>query len=226
MVIGPAPFDHVDRPGQELLTGLEVYGIKPVLVTGAADLEGLRSDETYSLALLDVGAVGAEELRECALRCVRLRLPVIALMPQRRVADLDPALGIDDFVLMPPRPGELLARARWVLNRKGTPEGSDIVRAGRLMINTANFEVAVNGRRVSLRFKEYELLLLMASNPGKVFTREALLNQVWGYNYLGGTRTVDVHVRRLRSKIEDSEHLFIETVWQVGYRFRETDDRA
>ena len=74
---------------------------------------------------------------------------------------------------------------------------------------------------MNLRFKEYELLLLIASSPGRVYTREALLNLVWGYDYLGGTRTVDVHVRRLRSKIEDANHSFIETVWNIGYRFRD-----
>ena len=74
---------------------------------------------------------------------------------------------------------------------------------------------------MNLRFKEYELLLLIASSPGRVYTREALLNLVWGYDYLGGTRTVDVHVRRLRSKIEDANHSFIETVWNIGYQFRD-----
>ena len=71
-----------------------------------------------------------------------------------------------------------------------------------------------------LAFKEYELLKLMAANPGRVYSRETLLEQVWGYQYFGGTRTVDVHIRRLRSKIEDASHTFIDTVWNVGYRFR------
>ena len=70
--------------------------------------------------------------------------------------------------------------------------------------------------------KQYELLKLLAENPGRVFSRDALLNQIWGYEYFGGTRTVDVHIRRLRSKIEDADHNFIETIWNVGYRFRES----
>ena len=81
--------------------------------------------------------------------------------------------------------------------------------------------MTIRGDRVSLTFKEYELLKLLAENPGRVFSRYALLNQIWGYEYFGGTRTVDVHIRRLRSKIEDAEHNFIETIWNVGYRFRE-----
>ena len=81
------------------------------------------------------------------------------------------------------------------------------------------YDVAVSGRRVSLTYKEFQLLALLASNPGRVYTREALLSQVWGYDYLGGTRTVDVHIRRLRSKIEGPGRSYIETIWNVGYRF-------
>ena len=75
------------------------------------------------------------------------------------------------------------------------------------------------GRKVLLTYKEYQLLVLLASTPGRVYTRDNLLSQVWGYDYFGGTRTVDVHIRRLRSKIEDASHSFIETIWNVGYRF-------
>ena len=81
---------------------------------------------------------------------------------------------------------------------------------------------AAEGRIVELTFKEYELLKLLASNSGRVYSREALLDQIWGYDYYGGDRTVDVHVRRLRSKIEDSTHTFIETVRNIGYRFKKT----
>ena len=77
----------------------------------------------------------------------------------------------------------------------------------------------MKGRRIALRFKEYQLLRLLAANPGRVYSREALLSQIWGFDYFGGTRTVDVHIRRLRSKIEDADHSFIETIWNVGYRF-------
>jgi DNA-binding response OmpR family regulator len=93
---------------------------------------------------------------------------------------------------------------------------------GDLQIDTSSYEVTIRGSRIGLRFKEYELLKLLAENPGRVFSRDALLNQIWGYEYFGGTRTVDVHIRRLRSKMEDAEHNFIETIWNVGYRFRES----
>ena len=95
-----------------------------------------------------------------------------------------------------------------------------MIRAGDLVIDLANCEVRVEGKIVELTFKEYELLKFLAKDRGRVFTREALLNKVWGYDYFGGDRTVDVHVRRLRSKIELSGQTFIETVRNIGYRFK------
>jgi two-component system, OmpR family, alkaline phosphatase synthesis response regulator PhoP len=94
-----------------------------------------------------------------------------------------------------------------------------VVRAGDLTLDLANYRVAVAGRPVELTFKEYELLRFLVQNPDKVLTREALLKRVWGYDYFGGSRTVDVHIRRLRSKLEDRGHVFIETIRNVGYRF-------
>jgi DNA-binding response OmpR family regulator len=96
-----------------------------------------------------------------------------------------------------------------------------VLRCGALLIDLANYKVMLDGRPIELTFKEYELLRFLASNRDKVFTREALLNRVWGYDYFGGARTVDVHIRRLRSKIEDRGHAFIETIRNVGYRFHE-----
>ena len=81
-------------------------------------------------------------------------------------------------------------------------------------------KITMTGRRVSLTYKEFQLLVLLASSPGRVYSREMLLSQIWGYEYFGGPRTVDVHVRRLRSKIEDPDNSFIETIWNVGYRFK------
>ena len=219
MTIGPAPVDI----GPDYLAALRGRGIEAVLVASESDMAEIGVGAMPRLALIDAALMSPPELRECAGGCARLKLPAIALVPDHRLRDLDPALEIDDFVVTPSRTDELVARAQRALRRVEPPDHGDVVRAGDMVINTANFEVSVGGRRVSLRFKEYELLLLMAANPGRVYSREALLNQVWGYDYLGGTRTVDVHIRRLRSKIEDAEHTFIETVWQVGYRFKDVD---
>jgi DNA-binding response OmpR family regulator len=123
-------------------------------------------------------------------------------------------------IIVPWRPGELRFRLARLLERKAAPtESPNVIRAGDLVIDSDRYDVYLAGRPVLLTFKEYELLKLLAANPGRVYSREALLEQVWGYRYFGGTRTVDVHVRRLRSKIDDATHNLIETVWNVGYRF-------
>lgn len=130
----------------------------------------------------------------------------------------DPAL-IDDFVVNPPRFGELEFRIKRLLAGQGREEGEQI-KLGDMVIDLAKCEVSVAGRPVLLTFKEYQLLKFLAGNPGRVFSRDALLNKVWGYEYFGGDRTVDVHVKRLRSKIEDINHSFIETVRNIGYRLK------
>ena len=114
---------------------------------------------------------------------------------------------------------EVTARVRRAIWLKSGVESDNTLRAGDLQIDLGNYKVFVSGRPVDLTYKEFELLRFLATNRDKVFTREALLNRVWGYDFYGGARTVDVHVRRLRSKIEDRGHTFIETVRNVGYRF-------
>ncbi|CAI8016248.1 Transcriptional regulatory protein GlnR [Geodia barretti] len=144
----------------------------------------------------------------------------MALVTERELEDYDVAHGADDFALKPPNPTELALRVTQLLRRLRGREGSETIHSGDLVIDQTRYEVTVSGHRVLLTFKEYELLRLLAQNPGRVFSREELLSRVWGYEYFGGTRTVDVHVRRLRSKVQDANHTFIETVWNVGYRFK------
>jgi len=141
--------------------------------------------------------------------------PVLALANRDKLGNLPP--GVDEFVMSPWEDGELLLR---VERRLGPVLGPDVIRWGDLLIDLARYEVTLAGQRVGLTFKEYQLLKFMASRPGRVFSREALLAQLWGYDYFGGERTVDVHIRRLRSKIETRAHTFIETVRGVGYRFQ------
>jgi two-component system alkaline phosphatase synthesis response regulator PhoP len=127
---------------------------------------------------------------------------------------------VDDFFVWPCRPLEVQVRVRQALWRRSGLDPAHVIRANGLVIDTANYKVYLDGRPVDLTYKEYELLRFLATNRDKVFTREALLNRVWGYDYYGGARTVDVHIRRLRSKIEIGTTTFIETVRNVGYRFR------
>ncbi len=146
------------------------------------------------------------------------RTPTLAVLPEGRLLAGDADLGVDDFVLYPLRPGELATRLRRLA---GQPESDspDLLRRGALAIDLASYRVSIDGVLVELTFKEYELLRFLATKPDRVFTREALLDKVWGYDFYGGDRTVDVHIRRLRSKLESGGRTFIETVRSVGYRF-------
>jgi len=128
--------------------------------------------------------------------------------------------GINDFAIAPIRSNELMLRIFLGVRKSSSNGNLDVITAGDLIINQTKYEVTISKNRIMLTFKEYELLRLLATAPGVVFTREQLLSKIWGYDYFGGTRTVDVHIRRLRSKIEDVNHKFIETVWNVGYRFQ------
>ncbi len=145
--------------------------------------------------------------------------PVLAIAQPEQVGLLRPDADLDDFVLAPLDDEELRVRVLRALARAGGEGGSVLRRAG-VVIDLERYTVTVDGEVVDLTYKEYELLAFLAGNPGRPFTREALLDRVWGYDYYGGARTVDVHVRRIRSKIEGRRQ-YIETVRNVGYRFVE-----
>ena len=125
----------------------------------------------------------------------------------------------DDFCVLPSRPAEIAARIEHLAWRTGRAAAPDVIEHGPLVLNLETYQAAVAGRVLDLTYMEYELLRFLASHPGKVFTRETLLNRVWGYEYYGGARTVDVHVRRLRAKLGEEHAHLIETVRSVGYRF-------
>jgi DNA-binding response OmpR family regulator len=145
---------------------------------------------------------------------------LIAMISPEQTQSFDPAKGLDDFLLTTAPPEELCARVRQALWRRHGVDARNILKCGDLEMDLANYTVHIAGRPVELTYKEYELLRFLATNRDRVFNRETLLNKVWGYDFYGGARTVDVHIRRLRSKIEDRHSPFIETVRNVGYRFR------
>jgi two-component system alkaline phosphatase synthesis response regulator PhoP len=148
-------------------------------------------------------------------------LLIIALVNKEDLDNLDVNLrSVDDFLIAPGDSNELVLRVKRLLGNIGSADSRELIECGDLAIDLARCEVTLKGRLVALTFKEYELLRFLASHPGRVYTRDALLSKVWGYDYFGGDRTVDVHIRRLRSKIEDASHTFIETVRNIGYRFR------
>ena len=133
--------------------------------------------------------------------------------------------GIDDVLLETAGPAEVDARIRLVIGRMAQEKSSSKIQASGVVIDEASYSAKVHGRPLDLTFKEFELLRFLATHPSRVFTREQLLSEVWGYDYFGGTRTVDVHVRRLRAKLGDLESL-IGTVRNVGYRFNVYDDET
>lgn len=145
-------------------------------------------------------------------------VPVICVLETDAIDRLAVDLPIDDFLVLPAEPAELARRVERTLWRRHGIDSENFVSVGTLQLDLSNYRVTVSGEPVVMTFKEYELLRFLAMNAGRVFTREQLLNRVWGYDYFGGARTVDVHIRRIRAKIEIHGHEFIETVRNVGYR--------
>ncbi|HEX3540200.1 MAG TPA: response regulator transcription factor [Acidimicrobiales bacterium] len=171
--------------------------------------------------------IGADEDPEGAFglcRALRKRdlpfEPVLLLVTAAQLADLELRDDLfDDFCLAPFRPRELEARLAHLFWRTGRGTRPELVEYGPLVLNLETYQAAVGGRPLDLTYMEYELLKFLATHPGKVFTRETLLSRVWGYEYYGGARTVDVHIRRLRAKLGEEHASLISTVRSVGYRF-------
>tara|TARA_B100000029_G_C17604766_1_gene967060 strand:+ start:3085 stop:3753 length:669 start_codon:yes stop_codon:yes gene_type:complete len=153
---------------------------------------------------------------EMKIRDVKL----MVLANERDLGILEAVPQLDDFVTKPLKDIEIRLRVSRLLSTSAGKIASEVLQRGGLEIDIDRYKVTLDGVILDLTYKEYELLRFLASNPGKAFSREALLNQVWGYDYFGGARTVDVHVRRIRAKIERRQQ-FIETVRNVGYRFSE-----
>jgi DNA-binding response OmpR family regulator len=214
---------------RELDSGLTQMGFDCLIAGNTKNMVETAKRQAFDVVLVDIDGLSASawsSLKSDQLREIKSAgyLPVIVLMPRGMLDGVDSNLEIDDFVARPFDLSELVARIKRILNRTNNIDNQDLIRCGDLMIDLAKCEVSVNGRLTILTFKEYELLKFLMSNRGKVFTREALLNQVWGYDYYGGDRTVDVHIRRLRSKIEDATHTFIETVRNIGYKLSEVNE--
>jgi len=208
---------------RELSSGLAKKGFTCSIAFDGEEAVEKITEQAVDLVVIAIdGSPASSGMRHLAQRIKEeSRLPVIVLIPKEALESLNSALAIDDFVVEPWDATEVAARAKRVLWQTNNIDNRELIKCGDLVIDLGKCEVSLSGRLLALTFKEYELLRFLASNRGRVFTREALLNKVWGYDYYGGDRTVDVHIRRLRSKIEDSTHTFIETVRNIGYRFRE-----
>lgn len=190
--------------------------------TGPADTAALANAAGADVVLVDArrDLMKAREL----CRLLRRACPeaaVIAVMTEGSLAGLSAEWGTDDVVLHTAGPAEVEARLRLAVGRQTdlAPDTSDEIRSGDLSIDEATYVARLRNRVLDLTFKEFELLKFLAQHPGRVFTRAQLLQEVWGYDYFGGTRTVDVHVRRLRAKLGTDHEGLVGTVRNVGYRF-------
>jgi DNA-binding response OmpR family regulator len=157
------------------------------------------------------------------LRTTGSTVPLLLVITEGGLTAVSPDWGIDDVILDTAGPAEVDARIRLAAGRTPVGETSATIRAAGVVIDEASYSAKVHGKPLDLTYKEFELLRFLAAHPSRVFTREQLLSEVWGYDYFGGTRTVDVHVRRLRAKLGDQESL-IGTVRNVGYRFNLNDE--
>lgn len=185
-----------------------------------------------NLILLDLMLSGIDGYQVCREIRRTSNVPIIMLSAKGEVFDkvLGLELGADDYIIKPFDSKELVARVKAVLRRTQTQAASlaaalpsenlgEYVEYPDLLINLTNYSVIYKGQNVDMPPKELELLYFLASSPNQVFTREQLLDHIWGYEYVGDTRTVDVHIKRIREKIHDNEYWSISTVWSIGYKF-------
>ena len=179
-----------------------------------------------NLILLDLMLPGIDGYQVCREIRTKSTVPIIILSAKGEVFDkvLGLELGADDFIIKPFDSKELVARVKAVLRRYQpvrTEQAPDIkcVEYPDLIINQTNYSVLYQGQNIDMPPKELELLYFLASSPNQVCTREQLLDHIWGYEYIGDTRTVDVHVKRLREKLKGNDHWNIATVWGIGYKF-------
>ncbi len=213
-----------------LSTYAEKEGFQPVVATDGE--EALDFFETYqpAVVLLDVMMPKMDGYEVCRKIRAKSNVPVILVTARgedfERIMGLD--IGADDYIVKPFSPSEVMARVRAVMRRmsagpKGehTEKDGNVIRVGSMMINLDEYSLFISGTRVTLTKKEIETMWTLASNPNKVFTRDNLLDSLWGFDYFGDSRTVDSHIKRLRAKLDKVDHpeWTIKTIWGVGYKF-------
>ena len=211
-----------DPPPALLVQTLDLAGYAWEAVSNAAVAAQTEPREGWSGAIIaaDEDPEGAFALCRTLRKRDAVLEPLLLLVGGAQLAELEQREDLfDDFCLSPFHPRELEARLRHLFHRAGRGASVEILEYADLVLNLETYQAALSGQPLDLTYMEYELLKFFASNPGKVFTREQLLSRVWGYEYYGGARTVDVHVRRLRAKLGEEHASLIHTVRSVGYRF-------
>ena len=209
------------EPSAEVLPALGLL-LHPVRVL-PADASALVEAPPADAVLMDARRDLAHAKSICRLlQTTGLDCPLFAIVTEGGLAAVNAEWGVDDVILHTAGPAEVEARVRLAIGRRAiaaVADAPDEIRSGELAIDEATYAARLRGRVLDLTFKEFELLKFLAQHPGRVFTRAQLLQEVWGYDYFGGTRTVDVHVRRLRAKLGPEHEALIGTVRNVGYRF-------
>ncbi len=203
---------------------IEKEGYQVIIANDGNEALRLFESEKPDFVMLDIMLPGLDGWQVCREIRNQSKCPIIMLTAKGEVFDkvLGLELGADDYVVKPFEAKEIIARIRAVMRRTGQPENSEVkeVKWDKLSINLTNYELKVNGVQVDTPPKEMELIYHLASNPNRVFTRDQLLDEVWGFDYYGDSRTVDVHIKRLREKLEGvSDKWVLKTVWGVGYKF-------
>ena len=210
---------YPEAPSPALTSALLQAGYNPVPISGVAEAGDKQPDSGWSSVVVEIGndpdtaATVASKVRE------ELAVPVLLVIDRMLTRDLEGREGFDDFILTPIDPVELSIRlGRISADLPGT-ESEDVLRFEDLELNTGTYQATIANRPVDLTYMEYELLRFLVENMNRVWSREQLLSRVWGYDYFGGSRTVDVHIRRLRAKLGEERASWITTVRSVGYRF-------
>ena len=213
---------HPSSPPIELARVLDLGGFSWKAVADERAAISETPDDGWGGAIVVVGEQSETAWALCRAICKGdLTVePLLLLIGGNRLDELDLRDELyDDFCLDPFHPRELEARLRHLFWRAGSGTAPELVEYGNLILNLETYQAAIAGNPLDLTYMEYELLKFLAQHPGKVFTRETLLSRVWGYEYYGGARTVDVHIRRLRAKLGEEHANLISTVRSVGYRF-------
>jgi DNA-binding response OmpR family regulator len=206
-------------PTQPLIAGLLDAGYQPVPIETISDIEDRIPKGGWTAAVVEVISDLGRSLAMAAKITDEYGLPVLLLIDRTMTGDIVGEVGFTDFVLSPVDRVELRVRLGRLHTVNPSITEEEIIRFRDLELNTATYQATVGGEPRDLTFMEYELLRFLVENPGRVWSRDQILNRVWGYDYFGGSRTVDVHIRRLRAKLGEERASWITTVRSVGYRF-------
>lgn len=210
-----------------LSTYIEKEGYEPVVARDGEEALKLFEEEIPALVLLDIMMPKIDGYEVCRKIREKSSVPIILVTARgedfERIMGLD--IGADDYIVKPFSPSEVMARVRAVLRRvpknQAVVHNDKILSISNLVVNMEEYSVMINNEKIALTKKEIETMWILGQNPNKVFTRDNLLDSLWGFDYFGDSRTVDSHIKRLRAKIDKQEHpqWRIKTIWGVGYKF-------